>query len=177
MYFVTKTYGHELGLSACFRQWKATSHCRFLHGYPLSFKLTFGCADDALLDDWVINFGGLKEIKAWLCDTFDHKLLVAHDDPERERLEALMAIEWGTIRGGDNDGERVRMSTPESRKRQIADVLVIPKIGCEGFARYVFDHVFDWMGDNGHMPRVFLHSVEVREHGGNSAIYQNEYVK
>lgn len=163
MYFVTKTYGHELGLSACFRQWKAQSHCRFLHGYPLSFKLVFGCEDDALLDDWVINFGGLKEVKAWLCDTFDHKLLVAEDDPQRERLEHIGSPIWNGVG---------KASDPA-----LAQVLVIPKIGCEGFARYVFDHVFDWMGDNGHMPRVFLHSVEVREHGGNSAIYQNENVK
>lgn len=166
MYFVTKTYGHELGLSACFRQWKAQSHCRFLHGYPLSFKLTFGCTDDALLDDWVINFGGLKDIKAWLCDTFDHKLLVAEDDPQRGRFEQL-ADNWWMPLGAD----------AAKHDHPVAQVLVIPKIGCEGFARYVFDHVFDWMGDNGHMPRVFLHSVEVREHGGNSAIYQNENVK
>ena len=32
----TKTYGHEEGLSCCFRQWRAThSHCRLLHGYAL----------------------------------------------------------------------------------------------------------------------------------------------
>ena len=38
----TKTYGHEEGLSCCFRQWRAThSHCRLLHGYALSFRLTF----------------------------------------------------------------------------------------------------------------------------------------
>jgi 6-pyruvoyltetrahydropterin/6-carboxytetrahydropterin synthase len=41
LHFVKKTYGHELGLSACFRQHRAKSHCRFLHGYPLSFTFTF----------------------------------------------------------------------------------------------------------------------------------------
>lgn len=161
MYFVTKTYGHELGLSACFRQWKATSHCRFLHGYPLSFKLMFGCADPDLLNDWVLDFGGLKEIKAWLCETFDHKLLVAEDDPQIVQLSLM-------------DGARASHGIDFDK---VADVLVVPRVGCEGFARYVFDHVFDWLGDNGHAPRVFLHSVEVREHGGNSAIYQNENVR
>jgi len=163
MYFVTKTYGHELGLSACFRQWRAQSHCRFLHGYPLSFKLKFGCADDALLNSWVLDFGGLKEVKAWLCETFDHKLLVARDDPQRESLTAL-GIDLSGFNGD------VLAGAP------LADVLVVPAVGCEAFAKYVFDYVTDWLGDKGHAPRVFLHSVEVREHGGNSAIYQNEYV-
>ena len=30
------------GFSCCFRQWKAeTTHCRFLHGYGISFRVTF----------------------------------------------------------------------------------------------------------------------------------------
>lgn len=29
-YVSTKTYGHEVGLSATFRQWRASSHCRLL---------------------------------------------------------------------------------------------------------------------------------------------------
>ena len=41
-YYSTKTYGHNIGLSACFRQPHADhSHCRFLHGYSLQFKFTF----------------------------------------------------------------------------------------------------------------------------------------
>ncbi|SVB70610.1 uncharacterized protein METZ01_LOCUS223464, partial [marine metagenome] len=27
MYQSTKTYGNEVGLSCCFRQWRADSHC------------------------------------------------------------------------------------------------------------------------------------------------------
>jgi len=149
MYLVTKTYGHELGLSACFRQWRAKSHCRFLHGYPLSFKLTF--ATDTLDENnWVIDFGGLKYIKGWLVDTFDHKLLVAADDPCRQELEDLAV-------GNGPD--------------KLADVIVVPFVGCEGFAQYVFAFVDDWLKAEGHSPRVVLTSVEVREHGGNSAIY------
>lgn len=161
MYYVTKLYGHELGLSACFRQWKATSHCRFLHGYPLSFKLVFACTDSDLLNDWVLDFGGLKEVKQWLCDTFDHKMLIAHDDPALQRLMAL-GSEWIDMSGG-------RLS-----QIQLAQPLIVPAVGCEGFAKFVSDYVFDWLGDRDHAPRVWLHAVEVREHGGNSAIYQNE---
>ena len=35
MYRSSKTYGHEIGLSAAFRQWRAQSHCRLIHGYAL----------------------------------------------------------------------------------------------------------------------------------------------
>ena len=30
------------GFSCCFRQWKAeTTHCKYLHGYGVSFRVTF----------------------------------------------------------------------------------------------------------------------------------------
>lgn len=160
MFYVTKQYGHELGLSACFRQWKAKSHCRFLHGYPLSFKFVFGCEDNDLLEDWVIDFGGLKEVKLWLCNTFDHKLLIAEDDPQRERLEALRDVAPGNKGRG------------RSSHDSLADPIILPRVGCEGFALFVFEYVDRWLELGGHKPRVFLASTEVREHAGNSAIYQ-----
>ena len=161
MYLVTKTYGHELGLSACFRQWRAESHCRFLHGYPLSFKLTFSAG---VLDknNWVLDFGGLKQVKAWLVENFDHRLVVATDDPQRERLEALgQPITDGY---GCN-----KIECP-----QLADVLVIPFVGCEGFAAYVAKYVETWLRENYaeciERRGLRLCEIEVREHAGNSAI-------
>jgi 6-pyruvoyltetrahydropterin/6-carboxytetrahydropterin synthase len=151
MYRVTKTYDHNLGLSACFRQWRATSHCRFLHGYPLSFKLTFE-AEELNENNWVFDFGGLKPVKAWLVENFDHRLLVAEDDPELPRLCAL--------HGHGPDGQH-----------QLADVLVLPAVGCEAVAKYVYDFVDQWLLSRGHKPRVHLCEVEVREHAGNSASY------
>ena len=73
-YLSTKTYGHNIGLSAVFRQPHADhSHCRFLHGYSLAFKFTFGC-DDLDHRNWCVDFGGLKPLKQWLEDSFDHKV-------------------------------------------------------------------------------------------------------
>jgi 6-pyruvoyltetrahydropterin/6-carboxytetrahydropterin synthase len=147
VHLVTKTYDHNLGLSACFRQHRAKSHCRFLHGYPLSFKLTFG-AKELDENNWVIDFGGLKPIKQWLVDTFDHRLVVAADDPKIDLLRHMA-----------DEG--------------LADELVIvPFVGCEGFAEYVAKHVRRFLNENGHTPRVQLVEVEVREHSGNSAIYR-----
>ena len=51
----------ELG-SCAFRQWRADSHCKFIHGYRLVAKFWFECEK---LDErnWVVDFGGLKELK------------------------------------------------------------------------------------------------------------------
>ena len=39
MFISTKVFD---GFSCCFRQWKATTtHCQFLHGYGVSFKVWF----------------------------------------------------------------------------------------------------------------------------------------
>lgn len=149
MYKSTKRYGHEIGLSCCFRQHRADSHCRLLHGYALSFKFTF-CTEDDDLDvrNWVVDFGGLKSLKAMLEDTFDHTLLVADDDPKREAL-----LELG--------------------KLGLARVVCVPATGCEAAARMVFSCTKQWLRDAGYAGRVWLESVEVAEHGANSAIYQN----
>lgn len=145
MYFVTKTYGHDLGLSACFRQWRARSHCHFLHGYPLSFKFIF---KGETLDEngWLIDFGNLKPIKAWLEQTFDHRMLIAADDPK----------------------------LPEFRKLAtagVADMLVVDRVGCEAFAAMAWDFVEDLLVRTpAYNCRVWLHEVEVKEHGANGVI-------
>ena len=59
MFFSTKTYGHETGLSCAFRQPNAThSHCSLLHGYALSFKFVFG-AQELDNKNWAVDFGDL----------------------------------------------------------------------------------------------------------------------
>ena len=92
-FYSTKTYGNDRGLSCAFRQWRSThSHCSLIHGYSLGFKLIFEC--DGLDErNWVYDFGGLKEFKAWLEKTFDHTLCVAEDDPEfQTRLVHLSLV-------------------------------------------------------------------------------------
>lgn len=149
MYKVTKTYGHDLGLSCCFRQHRAESHCAKLHGYAIAVKLEFG--SDTLNDkNWVIDFGSMKPIKTFLEKTFDHKTIVAEDDP-------LLSIFQAAAGGG------------------VMDLVVLPSVGCEMFARYIFDKVSDmladvWEGMN-YDGKVKLLSVEVREHGANAASY------
>lgn len=147
-YFSTKQYGHEVGLSCAFRQHKADSHCRYLHGYALAVKFIF-CAEELDVRNWVADFGGFKSLKAMLENTFDHKLLVTEDDPYKDELCALAGI-------------------------GVADVVVIEKAGCEAFAELIFECTEVWLKDNGYTPRVRLWSVEVKEHGANSAIYMKD---
>ena len=66
----TKTFGHHLGLSACFRQHRAESHCRLLHGYALQIKLTFE-ADTLDVRNWVVDFGALKPLRKRFEELFD----------------------------------------------------------------------------------------------------------
>jgi len=162
---VTKTYGHELGLSACFRQPQATSHCRFIHGYALGFKVVFE-APQLDGNGWVKDFGGLKPLKAKLVDTFDHKMLLAQDDPHLERLQALQPHSTGTV-----DGQPCRVSMPEDRALWLADIVVVPKVGCESFARMVWDWAEATITPEERARGVHLVEVECREHAGNAASY------
>lgn len=141
----TKTYGHNIGLSCAFRQWRAKSHCRFIHGYSVAVKFVFE-ADELDENNWVVDFGSLKPMKKWLEDTFDHKTLVAEDDPH---------LDWF------NQGQALGLM----------DIVVVPSTGCESFAKLVYDATEVWMDDNKYFPRCRLKSVEVMEHGANSAVY------
>lgn len=143
MFESTKTYGHEQGLSCCFRQWRAThSHCSKLHGYALSFTFVFRAA---VLDErnWVQDFGGLKTLKQWLVHNFDHTLAVAMDDPMAGELAELA-------------------------ERGLADIRWFDNVGCEAFAQAAFIEASEQFNDG----RIQVVSCEVREHSGNSAIFR-----
>lgn len=143
----TKTYTHEQGLSCCFRQHRATSHCRYLHGYALQVKLTFR-AETLDYRGWVVDFGALKEVKAWLQEMFDHKLLVAYDDPSIIVFKSIDGV-------------------------GLAQVRIVTATGCEAFAEMIYGYVKEWLASSIEFAHVSLHSVEVSEHDGNSAIYTN----
>lgn len=142
---VTKHYPHTLGLSACFRQHRAHSHCRFLHGYALAFTLEF---ESEILDvtNWVVDFGAMKSLKGILEDTFDHKLIVAEDDPHIDYFR-------------------------KGKELGVLDLIILPSAGCEKFAQFVFEAADVWLIDNGFAPRVRLVKVTCHEHPGNSASY------
>ncbi|MBX3490889.1 6-carboxytetrahydropterin synthase [Parvibaculum sp.] len=145
-YRSTKTWPHAVGLSCAFRQWRAESHCRFMHGYALSVRVEFE-ADQLDERNWVVDFGGLKTFKAWLEATFDHKTLVAADDPD---------LEWFTL--GASTG--------------VIDLLVVPATGCEAFARLILERAEAWLAEHDTSGRCRVARVELREHDGNGAIVE-----
>ena len=144
-YYSTKTYGHNIGLSAVFRQPNADhSHCHLLHGYSLGFKFTFACE---YLDNknWAVDFGGLKPLKAWLEDSFDHKTAIDRADPH---IDTFLELE----------------------KKGLIDLRVFDGVGAEKFAQHAFEFA-DTLIKEKTDGRCWVHSVECAEHGANSAIY------
>ena len=124
------------GYSACFRQWKAEgTHCKFLHGYAVSFRVTF----EGELDErnWVFDFGGMKraintitfehmgevismmpkDFFAWL---LDHTTIIAQDDPELEMFKEL-------------------------NKKGVIQLRIMENVGCERFAEFLFYMINDFL--------------------------------
>lgn len=141
-YLSTKTYGNELGLSCCFRQWKAThSHCQLLHGYAVGVHLEFG-ADELDERNWVYDFGGCKWIKEFLTEWFDHTTIIANDDPKK-----LLFVDL------DRAG--------------VLKLKILPAVGCEKFAQFIYEKISPTI-ETETSGRVKLLSVKVFEHAANS---------
>ena len=151
MYQSTKLFD---GFSCCFRQWKAEStHCRFLHGYGVSFRVTFeGDLDER---NWVWDFGGMKRAKtlidgmqpkAWMDYMFDHTVIVAKDDP---KLSGFQNMEIMNV---------IQLRTVEAT-------------GAEKFAEFIFHKLNEFVHKET-KSRVKVAQVEFMEHGKNTAIYK-----
>ena len=151
MYQSTKLFD---GFSCCFRQWKAeTTHCRFLHGYGISFRVTFeGSLDDR---NWVWDFGGMKRAKtliddmqpkAWMDYMFDHTVIVAKDDPKLETFQAMEVM-------------------------GIIQLRVVEATGAEKFAEFIYNKLNEFVNIET-QGRVRVAQVEFMEHGKNTAIYK-----
>ena len=151
MYQSTKLFD---GFSCCFRQWKAeTTHCRFLHGYGVSFRVTF--EGDLDHRNWVWDFGGMKRAKtliddmqpkAWMDYMFDHTIIVAKDDPKLETFQAMEVM--GLI----------QLRTVEAT-------------GAEKFAEFIYNKLNEFVHKET-QGRVRIAQVEFMEHGKNTAIYK-----
>ena len=145
-HYSTKHYGHNIGLSAVFRQPNADhSHCHFLHGYSLAFTFTFGC-DELDNKNWAVDFGGLKPLKAWLENTFDHKVVLDSYDPHMEEFVNL-------------------------QNKGLAELTILNGVGVEKFAEHAFNFANELVKEMTNN-RCYVVSCECAEHGANSAIYE-----
>ena len=145
MYVSTKRYGHESGFSIAYRQHKADSHCRYIHGYSLAFEFEFE-AETLDVRNWVCDFGGFRTLKDFLEQYFDHTLLVAKDD-----------FALGAFKDLHDMG--------------LVQLREVDKTGCEGIAEFLFWYVNEmWLIDNGYGGTgVFCRKVRVIETPNNSA--------
>ncbi len=133
------------GFPCTHRQWRAESHCRYVHGYSREFFFEFA-ANELTKEGWVVDFGGLKKLKTWLETVFDHTFLVAQDDPELETFKALDAKGAIMLR-------------------------ILPNPGMEGTALYVYEEASKIL-ESLYGKRAWITKVEVRENEKNSAIFE-----
>ena len=136
----------DLG-SCAFRQPRATSHCKFIHGYRLKAKFWFE-AQELDINHWVVDFGGLKTLKKKLEHQFDHTTCIDVDDPDLASFERLAAA--GTC-----------------------DLRIMPYgTGIERISEWCYNAANKFVNDStGGRCRCI--KVEVWEHEGNSAIYRD----
>jgi len=73
---VIKRFG---GYPCAHRQWQDDGHCKYLHGYDRWIEIKWEGARDHR--GWIVDFGGLGELKADFERQFDHTCLIAPDDP------------------------------------------------------------------------------------------------
>jgi 6-pyruvoyltetrahydropterin/6-carboxytetrahydropterin synthase len=142
------------GFSTVFRQWRAEgTHCKYLHGYGVSFRVWF----EGELDErnWVWDFGGMKRAKGtidgknpkeWMDYMFDHTTVVAEDDPG-----------LGGFKTMDQLG--------------IIQLRILPAVGAEQFAKYIFEKINTFIKEETNN-RVKVARVEFMEHSKNTAIYE-----
>ena len=142
------------GYSTVFRQWKAEgTHCRFLHGYAVSFRVWF----EGELDErnWVWDFGGMKRAKtlidgmqpkAWMDYMFDHTVIVAKDDPKLSGFQNMEIMD-------------------------VIQLRTVEATGAEKFAEFIF-HKLNRFVLTETQDRVRVAQVEFMEHGKNTAIFK-----
>src|SRR5262245_46084632 len=144
LHVVTKTFNPDKGYPCVFRNWRANSHCKYFHGYDLVFSVTFACEEHYLTEEgWVVDFGGFRYLKDILDGHFDHKTLVAEDDPLRPYMEKLHEV------GG-------------------IDMILMPATGCEAFSRWLYEEARKQIRIMERTSFVHIRHASVQEHGGNS---------
>jgi 6-pyruvoyltetrahydropterin/6-carboxytetrahydropterin synthase len=139
----------------CYRQPKAESHCKYLHGYDIYFKFVFR-AETLDERNWVQDFGFIsktefkfdgKQLKEWFKYMFDHTTVISREDPYLE-----------LFKGMNDEG--------------IIQLRLLDRVGCEAMAELVFN-VISLCLKHETGERVQLESVECFEHEKNSAMFIN----
>jgi 6-pyruvoyltetrahydropterin/6-carboxytetrahydropterin synthase len=128
------------------RQHRHDGHCALIHGHNWAITLTFACRKtDA--KGFVVDFGNLKYLRAWIEENLDHACLLSESDPERVALLAQFG--------------------------QLFKAYTLPNTSSEGLAEHLHG-VFDQMIRAQTNDRAWLTEVEIEEDSKNSATYRPE---
>ena len=95
-----------------------------------------------------MDFGGLKPLKKWLEDNFDHKVVLDENDPKLHHFHVL------------EDAE-------------LCKLVIMDGVGAEMFAKHAFEFA-DKLIQEATNKRCWVYEVECSEHGANSAIYNRQ---
>lgn len=144
-YVSTKEYVDAFPVA--YRQWRDDGKCSILHGYALTIRFWFE-TDDLDVRNWAMDYGGLRPLKEELENLFDHRLLLAQDDPYYSELKKLGEL-------------------------GIAKITEVEKTGCEALADWLYEYVntiFLPSYGKSEAERLWCCRVEVRETQANMAM-------
>ena len=143
MIYQSTKYFKEIGPCA-YRNHKSDTDCYLLHGYCRSFRFVFGC-NNLDRQGFVVDFGGLKDVKRQLQEWFDHTVILQSDDPLVPDFQRLT-----------KDGH--------------CKLQTFPLISSEGLAEWTGEYV-DSVLQEKYQGRCWIISSEHIEAEKNSAIY------
>lgn len=124
-------------------------HCSLIHGHNWDFEFTFAAKfRDA--NGFVLDFGSLANLKAWLNNHFDHTLVLNEGDPLLQSLQKLGDV----------------FALP-------AKIVKVPDCSSEGLAGWLHEGVGAWVARQTEN-RVRVIRTKVTESPVNSATYESE---
>jgi 6-pyruvoyltetrahydropterin/6-carboxytetrahydropterin synthase len=128
-----------------YRQWRDNGNCNLIHGYALSFYFEFE-SDQLDSRNWVVDYGGLRPLKDFLEEYFDHCYLLAQDEPFYKEIKAL--------------GDLGLMKITE-----------VEATGCEAIADFLYKYInTGFLRELGAPADVWCSCVQVRETHKNMAM-------
>lgn len=126
-----------------------SGHCAGLHGYSRSVAFEFSGIPDQ--NGWIVPFGGLKVVKAWLEYYFDHTAIIPADDPRKDQF----------IKASEQD--------------KMFDLRILPYgVSMEMSSLFIWEHVNAYVM-NTTDKRCFVSKVTVIEHEPNSGFLEANY--
>lgn len=144
------------------RQPNHKGHCSQIHGHNWAFEFEFKATS---LDEcgFVVDFGGLKWLRAWIEERFDHTLVLNDTDPWLKWLRLHLEDVTDPADGYEGNSN-VKPCC------HLAKIVTLPDCSSEGIAKWLYEQVNPIL-EATFKGRVSLTRVQVIEDTRNSATY------